>query len=308
MKKAIVTGANGFVGLAVCKELVKHGVEVLAVIRENGNTRGLEKLEGVRLLYCDLLQYKNLNKLFDDRDVDCFYHFAWVGSAGTLRGDYDVQLDNIRATCEAVQICNDIKCKHFVFPSSIMEYEVQSLMKSEVPPDLSAIYSTSKASANYMARTLANKYGITYIRCVISNIYGPGETSPRIINTSIRKMINGEHCAFSAGLQMYDFIYVDDAAKAFVELGDKGINNRTYYIGSLNPRPLKDYLLEMKDAINPNLEVGLGELPYNGISLSYDEFDIWAVKKDTGLEPEVGFTDGIRKTVKWIEGEKLDKN
>lgn len=82
-----------------------------------------------------------------------------------------------------------------------------------------------------MARAIAGSLGIDYIRAVISNIYGAGEKSPRLINTTIRKLLNGEHCAFSAGEQLYDFIYVTDAAKMFAALGDSGKSNKTYYIG-----------------------------------------------------------------------------
>jgi nucleoside-diphosphate-sugar epimerase len=154
-----------------------------------------------------------------------------------------------------------------------------------------------------MARTIAGSAGIDYIRAVISNIYGPGELSPRLINTSIRKMLNGEHCAFSAGNQLYDFIYIDDAAKTFFALGQDGRPNKTYYIGSLNPKPLKEFLLEMRDCVNPTIEIGLGELDFNGVSLSYTEFDINAVKNDTGYVPQVSFEKGIKATIAWVKGE-----
>lgn len=143
--------------------------------------------------------------------------------------------------------------------------------------------------------------GIEYIRAVISNIFGPGEKSPRLVNTSLRKMINGDHCAFSAGEQIYDFIYITDAAKAFVAIGKKGRPNKSYYIGSLSPRPLRDYLIEMRDCVDLKIQIGLGELPFNGVSLTYEEFDIEAVKKDTGFVPEVPFGEGIKKTVKWLK-------
>ena len=83
-------------------------------------------------------------------------------------------------------------------------------------------------------------------------------------------MLNNEHCAFSAGNQLYDFVYITDAAQMFIEIGKHGIANRTYYIGSQKPRPLK-------------------------------EFDINAVKKDTGYIPEITFAQGIKNTLEWIK-------
>lgn len=56
----------------------------------------------------------------------------------------------------------------------------------------------------------------------------------------------------------------------------------------------------MRDVIDPNIEIGLGELPFNGVSLTYKEFDIHAVKNDTGFVPNVSFAEGIRNTANWI--------
>lgn len=301
MKKAIVTGANGFVGTAVCKELSDQGVKVIAVVRHpDEQIAAIEKNKGIRIVYSDISNFRSLANLILDRDIDVFYHFAWVGSAGTLRGDADVQMDNIKYTCDTVKACNDIGCKRFVFASSIMEYEIEATMAADVIPGINTLYCSAKVAADYMARTIAGSLDIEYIRTVISNIYGPGELSPRLVNTSLRKMLNGEHCSFSAGEQLYDFIYIIDAARAFTVIGERGKPNKTYYIGSQNPRPLKDFLLEMRDCVDPKIQIGLGELPFDGVSLTYKEFDVNAVKNDTGFIPEVSFKEGIDNTITWL--------
>ena len=303
MKKAIVTGANGFVGTAVCKELSDQGVEVIAIVRHPDEViSNIADNNGIRIIYSDLSSFRHLAELIPDRDIDVLYHFAWVGSAGALRGDADIQLNNIKYTCDTVKACADMGCKRFVFASSIMEYEIEATMASDVTPGINTLYCSAKVAADYMARTIAGNLGVDYIRAVISNIYGPGELSPRLVNTSIRKMLNGEHCAFSAGEQLYDFIYITDAAKIFFKIGECGKNNKTYYIGSQEPKPLKIFLKELRDCIDPTIEIGLGEIPFTGVSLSYKEFDINAVKDDTGFVPSVSFKEGITNTVKWIKG------
>lgn len=302
MKKVIVTGANGFIGTALCKELSKQGVSVIAVVRnEEENISNIENLSGLRVVYSDLSEFKILHEKISERDVDVIYHLAWVGSAGPLRGSAEVQFNNIRYTCDTVEACSKMNCKRFVFASSIMEYEIEAVMATDATPGINTLYSSAKVSADYMARTIAGSLGVDYIRAVISNIYGPGELSPRLVNTSIRKLLNGEHCAFSAGEQTYDFIYIDDAAKTFVAIGKKGVANRTYYIGSQKPRPLKEFLCELRDQVDPNIEIGLGEIPFNGISLTYNEFNIHAVKEDTSFVPTVSFAEGIKNTIQWIK-------
>ncbi len=302
MKRVIVTGANGFIGAALCKELSINGVEVLAVVRnEESKVSHIQQLPNLRIIYSDLANMGNLAEIIKEREIDVLYHLAWAGSAGALRGNSDVQLKNVKYTCDTVKACSHLGCKRIVFASSIMEYEIQALMATQTVPGINTLYCSAKIAADYMARTLAGSYGIDYISAVISNIYGPGEWSPRLINTSLRKLLTGEHCSFSAGEQTYDFIYITDAAKAFMAIGEKGLSNKSYYIGSLNPKPLKHFLCEMRNQVNPDVQIGLGELPFTGVALTYDEFDLNAVKKDTGFVPKVPFAEGIQKTIAWLK-------
>ena len=299
MKKVIVSGAAGFLGKALCDKLNSRGINVIALVRTMSEN-ALELKKSCRVIVCDSADYLSLPELIEDRDIDAFYYFAWNGSAGELRADANVQLDNIRAVCDAIKACKAMDCDTFIFASSIMEYEIMAAMETEATPSINTLYSSAKLAADYFARTLAGSLNISFIKAVISNIYGPGEKSARLINTSIRKMLNGEHCSFSEGKQLYDFIYIDDAVEAFYLLGVKGVNNRAYYIGSMEVQPLRNYLLRLRDTIDPNIEIGLGELPFNGVSLTYKEFDIFAIQKDTDFSPSVSFEEGIRRTRDYI--------
>lgn len=309
MRKVIVTGANGFVGTAVCAELVKRGIDVIAVVRRQ-NEKDISFLldNACQTVFCDLSEYDLLSEMIPDRDIDAFFHFAWEGSAGISRSDANIQINNIKSSCDAVKTAAVLGCRKFIFASSIMEYEINKFMSTEQTPGCNTIYCSAKVAADYMARALSGELEVDYIRAVISNIYGPGELSPRLINQSIRKMLAGEHCSFSAGEQLYDFIYIDDAAKSFAEIAEKGVTNRTYYIGSTHPRPLKEFLLEMRDCIDPELQIGLGEIPFGGVSLDYTELDIDAVRKDTGFTPELSFSEGIKKTIAWMKENNANVN
>lgn len=296
----VVTGANGFIGSALCRALSAQGVGVIAVV--NKSDSNVRDIPGVEVFHRELSQYSKLSTLIGrNRNIGVFYHFAWAGTSGELRGDVDIQLANVKAACEAVEVCKDIGCKRFVFAGSIMEYEIDAYMQTEKAPARNMIYCTAKLSADYMARTVAADCGMEYIRAIISNVYGPGEYSARLINTSIRKMLRGEHCAFSSGEQFYDFIYIDDAVQAFINAGKCGHSNKTYYIGNVKPRKLKEFLCELRDVVNPDLEIGLGEIVSGEAPLSYDEFPLDNLHLDTGFVPKIDFVSGIKKTVEWIK-------
>ena len=298
--KAIVTGASGFVGKAVCDELTESGYEVTAIVRDE-NLEKSRNINAANIVSCQMSEYRRLSEVIEERRFDVLYHFAWSGTSGSERGNYDIQLRNIRASCELAEQCAVLKCKRFVYAASIMECEIAALMESDKNLAISSVYSTAKLAADNMVRAVTAANNIEYIRAVISNIYGAGESSPRLINTSIRKLLKGEHCSFSAGEQMYDFIYITDAAKIFVELGKKGKPNKTYYIGSRSPQPLKYFFSEMRDVVAPDAEIGLGDIPFDGISLDYSKFDTDAVYNDTGLEANVTFAEGIKLTADWIK-------
>lgn len=301
MNRAIVTGANGFIGSELCKTLSNNGVDVIAVVKDKtSDLSRLENLKNIEIVYCSLDSIIQLPECICGKHVDVFYHFAWQGTSGAQRGDIDIQLKNVKAACDAVKACAQIGCKKFIYAASIMEYEINELMSKEVAPGINSIYSIAKITADYMSKTVANASEIEFIRVVISNIYGPGEYSPRLINTSIRKIIKKEYCSFSPGEQIYDFIYITDAAQAFYLLGEKGKKNKTYYLGSSHPRPLKEFLYEMRDAINKEVPIGIGDLPFNGSSLTYDEFDKNAIYLDTGFLPKVSFSEGVKNTARWI--------
>lgn len=92
MKKAIVTGSNGFVGSNVCKRLCADGVKVYAVVKDkNEKINNIEKLDGIEIVYCELDEIETLFDKISDRDVDVFYHFAGrLGRPVKMRREHSV--------------------------------------------------------------------------------------------------------------------------------------------------------------------------------------------------------------------------
>ncbi len=299
MRSAIVTGASGFVGKAVVDVLRSNGIEVFTVTHSDGTDKDDHSI------VLDMDNYDKLPEYFDKAVPEVFYHFAWQGTSGKSRGDEKIQLKNVAGTCSAVRAAAKIGCTRFVFASSIMEYEVRDAIEAMINPNISDIYSSAKLAADYMARIIAVDLRIEYISSLISNIYGPGEKSVRLINSSIRKLLNGESISLSPCNQLYDFIYITDAANMFYLIGNNGIPGKIYYIGNTEVRPLRDFMIEMRDIIAPGAELGFGETPSNGVSLTYEEFDKESVYSDTGFKPTVSFADGIRLTKESIMKESL---
>ena len=103
--KIIVTGATGFIGKALCKELINAGHEIFAIIRPNSSRKESLKQEvntwgknphKIQLLEMEMEELEQLSKKIGQADL--FYHLAWNGSAGTDREDFEMQYKNIEYT------------------------------------------------------------------------------------------------------------------------------------------------------------------------------------------------------------------
>ncbi len=301
MKKAIVTGANGFVGSAVIRELIKHDYMVYALDREGMNDN-LPKDQHVAFIPCELAEMASLKESIPTDDYDVFFHFAWVGSAGPDRADTALQLQNAQWTVESLRVAKELGCKRFVCAGSIMEHEtIAACYTQGNRPGMGYIYGGGKLIAHVMCMSVAAQIGIDLIWPEITNAYGVGERSPRMINTTIRKVLNGENPQFTAGTQNYDFVYIDDVARAFHLIGERGKPFHEYLIGSSTARPLREFLLEMKAAIAPDLEFIFGDIPFTGIDLPIEKFDCSQTERDTGFRAQISFAEGARRTMEWLE-------
>lgn len=302
MKKAIVTGANGFIGSAVVKYLSGQGVEVLALCH-NGHSDKVEGLPLVKIGFFELENMQALRESVPKDEYDIFYHFAWKGSAGIARADTKLQLDNVQWTVEALEAAHALGCKRFVGAGSIMEYEAIAEHQAQGhKPGLGTIYGGGKLAAHIMSQTVAAKLGMEFLWGEITNAYGAGEVSPRLVNTALRKCIRGESPQFTAGTQNYDFVYIDDVARAFYLIGEKGKPFHEYLIGSSKARPLREFLLEMKTSVAPDLDFIFGDVPFTGVNLPLSCYDCDEIERDTGFRAEISFAEGAKQTITWLKG------
>lgn len=302
MKYVIVTGANGFIGKTLVNALLEKEYRVVAL-----DICFDDVLLNDDRVTCINVMNKETTVLGEEiphQKYSCFFHLAWAGTSGVERADYVVQLNNVKLTCDYIKLCSEIGCKRVVYASSINEMETYEYLQSDdVEPVGGYIYGTGKLSAHLMGETVAKLNGVEFIPVIITNIYGVGEKSARMIYTSINKLVHKEHCSFTAGYQTYDFIYITDAINSIIAVAEKGKAFNRYYIGSGEPKPLREFLLEMRDIVDPEAEIGLGDIPFKGVDISYSQFDLKKVEKDTGYKNQIPFAEGIRMTAEYIRGE-----
>ncbi len=298
MRTAIVSGANGFVGNATVRELLSNGYRVQGLVH-NSATDICEhphlKTIGFSL--------ENVQSVMDELEPsESFYHFAWNGSSGSARSDSTLQLNNVKWTIDALKLAKAVGCKRFICAGSLSEYEAFATLHEDcVRPGTGYIYGGAKLAAHIMCKCIASDIGIDLLWGVITNAYGPGEISKRLINTTLRKIINGETPRFTSATQNYDFVYIDDVARAFRLIGERGIPFSEYVIGSSDAKPLRDYLDEINHTVAKNMDFTYGDIPSAGADLPIGIFDTKKIEEDTGFTAEVPFGEGIMHTYEWLK-------
>ena len=298
IRSAVITGPTGAVGTALCKLLAQEQITVWAVVRPGSKrTEHLKELDGVQIIPCDVANLSQLSGI----EADAFFHLAWAKTTGQGRNDMPAQIDNIRYTIDAVHAASGLGCKVFIGAGSQAEYgRVNHALTPDTPCFPENGYGMAKLCAGQMSRTECEKLGIEHIWPRILSVYGPHDGMGSMVSSVIRTLLKGECPTLTAGEQIWDFLYADDAARALYLLALYGKSGAVYPLGSGQARSLKDYITMLRDAIDPSLLLGFGEIPYGDKQVMHLEADISALQRDTGFAPQTDFAAGIRKTIEWV--------
>lgn len=291
-----MTGATGAVGMALVKELIDNDIEVLVFCRECSNrNNNIPNHPLVEMRYCSLEQLASVEN-DTGKTYDIFYHFAWDGTTGTARNDMYLQNSNVRYALDAVGAAHRFGCKKFIGAGSQAEYgRVEGVLKPNTPVFPETGYGIAKLCAGQMTREYAHQLAMEHIWVRILSIYGPNDGNQSMVMSAINKLKNGEVPQFTKGEQMWDYLYSGDAARAFRLLGEKGIDGKVYVLGSGQAKPLKEYIMELRDVVSPGAELGIGNVPYGEKQVMYLCADISELVADTGWRSKIQFNEGIKE-------------
>lgn len=303
MKRAIVTGATGFVGRWLIRALLEAQIPTTAVIRE-GRRLPADWPDSPLLaaVPCSMEHYERLPERMAPGPDTVFYHLAWAGVSGPERSSLSVQLSNVAASGAAVEAAAALGCAAFVGLGTIMEREAIAAAEADgTAPDMAYLYGEAKHMAHLLTKSLAARRGIAHIWPVLTNAYGEYDDSPRFIRSTLLKILHHQPLTFTAATQTYDFIHVEDAARALVALGQRGRPQHSYVIGSGDAAPLRSFIETIGSTLAPHQPLLFGSVPFSGVTLPRECFSIESLTADTGFQPRISFGEGILRTMQWAK-------
>lgn len=298
IRSVILTGCTGGIGVALVRALACRGIETYAVCRP-GSARiaNLPESPHVHVVECDISDYRSLHGA--GLRADAFVHFAWEKTTAAGRDDLYCQLDNVKYSVDAVYLAEACGCRVFVGAGSQAEYGLQNApLKGDTPVHPLSGYGIAKYTAGRFTQNLCANLGIRHCWMRILSTFGPNDGKNTLISYLIDSVSAGISPELTPCGQIWDYLYFSDAAEAFIAVLERGKDGKVYPLGSGAPRPLRDYVLALRDQIDPSVEVKFGAKEYYPYQPMYLAADISELTNDTGWKPRMTFEEGVAEIMR----------
>ena len=301
IETAVITGPTGAIGSALCRRLLKEGIEVYAICNpQSTRLNALPIDKRLNIILCDINHLEQLSNRIPKK-INAFFHLAWEKTSAAGRNDLSFQIRNIKNTISAVHAASSLNCNVFVGAGSQAEYgRTDGILKPCTPCWPENGYGMAKLCAGQMSRLECRKLEMAHIWMRVLSAYGPDDSMDTMIMSTIRKLLNCEEPQLTAGEQIWDYLYSDDAANAFFLAALHGPDGMAYPLGSGVARPLRMYAEMLRDAIDPSLPLGIGKVSYGPQQVMHLQADISVLQAHTGFTPSVEFAQGIEQTIRWV--------
>ena len=309
-KRALVTGADGFIGSRLIEMLVKKGYQVKALSQYNSfnNWGWLEDVDckdKIEILTGDIRD-PHYCKLIT-RDVDVVFHLAALIAIPYSYIAPDSYVDtNIKGAlniCQAAKENGNIRVIH-TSTSEVYGTAQYVPIDENHPLQPQSPYSATKIAADAMAMSFYNAFGLPVTIARPFNTYGPRQSARAVIPTIITQIASGvKEIKLGDVTPTRDFNYVDDTCRGFIALAecDESIGE-TVNIGSNSEITIGDTLNLIKELMGSDVEFVIDK---DRIRPSKSEvFRLWCdnskIEKLTGFKSKINIRDGLYRTIDWI--------
>jgi dTDP-glucose 4,6-dehydratase len=293
--KIIVTGGAGFIGANFLNRLVPElrehqfvNLDKLTYAANLGSLRDIEPLPNYALRRVDITDMDGVDSVFDEFDPDLVVHFA--------------------ADCRKRWSSDDNRLFHHVSTDEVYgSLGDTGLFEETTSYDPSSPYSASKAASDHIVRAYHRTYGLPIKITNCSNNYGPMQFPEKLIPLMILNAVERKPLPiYGAGLNVRDWLYVEDHCEAIWTVIEKGGVGRTYNIGGNNEMQNIEVIDTLCQIVASETGSRLDDLlalkqfvtDRPGHDLRY-AIDATRIHEECGWEPKETFDTGIRKTVQW---------
>lgn len=298
-----VTGATGFIGSHLCRELVRRNAEVHLLAKEGSSLAKISDLVGkARIHRLDLVDYDAVKNCIRLVSPDKIFHLAAFANAGRspLNSKGAVET-NVIGTINLLNAMEGTGCERFINTGTCEEYgQNRAPFRETQQPDPVSPYSASKSAAVLFCNMYHRTYGypITNLRPFLT--YGPHQDERMFLPSLIISALRGQDFKTTGGKQTREMNYVTDIVEGYIKAAaSKRAIGETINIGSGKQYNIRHVAEKINELTGNRIKILFGAMPYR-------DNEIWRLycsnskaKKLLGWTPKVGFDKGIRLTIDW---------
>ncbi|CAM3178828.1 dTDP-glucose 4,6-dehydratase [Vibrio mytili] len=328
--KILLTGGAGFIGSAVIRFIINNTQDSVINVDKLTYAGNLESLDGVsdnaRYTFeqVDICNRTELDRLFSQYQPDAVMHLAAESHVDrSIDGPAAFIETNIVGTYTLLEAARQYW--NTLEGESKAAFRFHHISTDEVYGDLegtadlftedtsyepSSPYSASKASSDHLVRAWLRTYGLPTIMTNCSNNYGPFHFPEKLIPLMILNALDGKPLpVYGDGMQIRDWLFVEDHARALYKVVTEGVVGQTYNIGGHNEKAnieVVKTICSLLEELVPNKPQGVAQyqdlITYVKDRPGHDvryAIDAAKIERELGWKPQETFESGIRKTVEW---------
>ncbi|HDR7135404.1 TPA: dTDP-glucose 4,6-dehydratase [Bacillus cereus] len=318
--KVLVTGGAGFIGSNFVRYMVKKypeynivNLDSLTYAGNLENLKDIEELSNYKFVKGDIADRQFINQLFKEEKFDYVLNFAAESHVDRSITNPDIFIQtNIQGTQVLLDAAKNAEVKKYLQVSTDEVYGTlgeTGYFTEETPLASNSPYSSSKAGADLLVRAYHETFGlpVNITRC--SNNYGPFHFPEKLIPLMIINALNDKQLpVYGDGLNVRDWLHVEDHCQAIDLVLHKGKNGEVYNVGGNNERTNIEIVKTILKALGKPESLIKYVTDRPGHDRRY-AIDATKLREELGWSPKYNFDTGIEQTIKWyLENQDWWKN
>jgi UDP-glucuronate decarboxylase len=299
-KRVLVTGGAGFIGAQIVRQLLQHGHTVSMIARPESSLERLSDcLDRLEVRRVDLGDSQTVRQIVLDARPECAIHAAWYA----VPGKYWTAPENLDCVMFSLSLAKSLAsagCRRVVSIGSCFEYDYDYgyLSESLTPLNPRTLYAIAKNATHSVLEGYCRVAGISFTWARTFYVYGPGEQESRLVPSVILALLRGETAKCTKGLQVRDYLSVEDVASAIVAVAQSEVEG-TVNIGSGEPVTVRTIVQTIGEVMDQSHLIAFGAVKSNPVDPPFLLADVRRLRNEVGWRPSIDLNEGIVHTVQW---------
>lgn len=298
----LVTGAAGFVGSHVVRQLLEQNKDVAALVRPGSPRPRLNGVEArIQILEGDLQDTETIAALLDETKPEACIHTAWYAEPGKYLPS-PKNLDSLRASLRLLEELARAGCKHVVGVGTCFEYEMADKpLREDSPTKPFTLYAASKLAFMLVAAQRAPQLGMGFAWARLFYLYGPYEDDIRLVPAAIKALTEGREFKASDGAMVRDYLHVADVASGLCAVSEQRLEG-AFNVCSGEAATIAGLMQTLGELLGRPELIRLGAFPKRDWDPMYVCGVSSRLRTEARWSPRYALREGLANMIEWCKG------